>query len=95
MLLKVGSIVYAKVRTSICDKGEKGVCYYLDTEDGEQIYGVVFAFGGFDGFKPKEVKALLDFQGEVDPRMINYQYVDDDQSTIDFVHGVIRQVLAP
>lgn len=85
--LHVGSLVIAKRATSICNAGERGVCYEEYTLENRPGWSFIFESGRYDGFSPDEVDFVLNVTGEICPEIVDYEFRSVSFLTNDFRRG--------
>jgi hypothetical protein len=86
MKISVGTTVVAKRETGICTEGERGVCYEMYTLDGRPGYSFIFERGGYDGFSPSEVEAMLEVTGHC-AEVSTYAFTNVQRLCHDFQAG--------
>lgn len=85
--ITVGTLVVVIQSTAICDVDELGVCYELYELEGQPGYSFVFEGGGYDGFSPDDVEALLELTSVVVPSVASYKYTNVTQLKRDYRRG--------
>jgi hypothetical protein len=85
--LQIGSLVIAKHTTAVCAPGERGVCYETYTLGDRPGGSILFERGGYDGFSPPDVAALLEITGQVCPEVADYEFKNVGRLADDFRRG--------
>jgi hypothetical protein len=93
--IQVGTLVTAKRDSGVCRAGERGVCYETYTLGGRPGNSFVFERGGYDGFSPEDVDALLDVTDRVCPAVAGYQFTNVIRLARDIEAGRFAAAFVP
>lgn len=86
----MGARVYATRSTGVCAAGEPGLvveAYEIGSRPGRSV---IFQAGGYDGFSPEDLKAMLTPEGSVDERVAVYAFQNVKQLFNDWRAGKFR-----
>src|SRR5216684_6059831 len=91
MNLQLGQRVLAKVKTGVCDRGERGVVYELYPRRWARPISwgasIIFEQGRYDGFSPGEQESMLFALDEFCTFACGYYFVSVFQLQRDFMLG--------
>jgi hypothetical protein len=93
--IEVGSLVIAKRASSVCDTGERGVCYEVYHLGGRPGYSIIFERGRYDGFSLDDAATFLHVTGEVCPAVAAYRFTNVTQLARDFEQGRFAAAFLP
>lgn len=86
--IQVGTLAIATRNASVCDVGERGVCYELYQLGNRPGYSFLFESGRYDGFSPDDVELMLRLTGQVCDAVSCYQFENVLQLSLDFKRGL-------
>jgi len=89
--LRVGSVIRARIETSLHPAGMCGVCFQVLRVNEKRFYGFIFANGAYDRFREEWVSSYIDYGGVVCTELAYYKF----RKVLQLVEDYRRGMFAP